>query len=137
MHMSTEHDVVVVGAGILGLASAYHLLQQDPRLKLLIIDRLSGPGRGTTARSAAAFRDMFTTPVNRHLAQGSLTFYENLQESGVQLDLLRLGYLWLLTAAQLERYGPACRTMAGAGVVFDHLSPQELTRRLPGLQPGD
>jgi glycine/D-amino acid oxidase-like deaminating enzyme len=106
MHVATNPDVVVVGAGILGLASAYHILQADSSLNLWILDRLPGPGRGTTARSAAAYRDMFATPVNRHLAHGSLTFYENLQESGVQLDLLRLGYLWLRTAAQMASYGP-------------------------------
>lgn len=135
--MAADHDVVIVGAGILGLASAYHLLQGDGGLKLVVLDRLPGPGRGTTARSAAAYRDMFATPVNRHLAQGSLTFYENIQESGVQLDLLRLGYLWLLSAAQVARYGRAFETMAEAGVAFDTLEPGELTRRLPDLQPGD
>ena len=80
---------------------------------------------------------MFATPVNRHLAQGSLTFYENLQESGVQLDLLRLGYLWLRTAAQMAGYGPTLKAMADAGVAFETLEPQELARRLPDLQVGD
>ena len=137
MHVATNPDVVVVGAGILGLASAYHILQADSSLNLLVLDRLPGPGRGTTARSAAAYRDMFATPVNRHLAQGSLTFYENLQESGVQLDLLRLGYLWLRTAAQMAGYGPTLKAMADAGVAFEILEPQELARRLPDLQGGD
>ncbi len=137
MHVATNPDVVVVGAGILGLASAYHILQADSSLNLWVLDRLPGPGRGTTARSAAAYRDMFATPVNRHLAQGSLTFYENLQESGVQLDLLRLGYLWLRTAAQMAGYGPTLKAMADAGVAFETLEPQELARRLPDLQVGD
>ena len=137
MDVTTEPDVVVVGAGILGLASAYHILQADSSLNLVVLDRLPGPGRGTTARSAAAYRDMFATPVNRHLAQGSLTFYENLQESGVQLDLLRLGYLWLLTAAQMASFGPALKAMADAGVLFETLEPQELARRLPDLQIRD
>ena len=137
MHVATNPDVVVVGAGILGLASAYHILQADSRLNLWVLDRLPGPGRGTTARSAAAYRDMFATPVNRRLAQGSLAFYENLQESGVQLDLLRLGYLWLLTAAQMTRFGPALKAMADAGVLFETLEPQELARRLSDLQVGD
>jgi glycine/D-amino acid oxidase-like deaminating enzyme len=137
MHVTTKPDVVVVGAGILGLAGAYHILQADSSLNLLVLDRLPGPGRGTTARSAAAYRDMFATPVNRHLAQGSLTFYENLQESGVQLDLLRIGYLWLLTAAQMTRFGPALKAMADAGVVFETLVPRELIQRLPDLQVSD
>ncbi len=137
MHVATNPDVVVVGAGILGLASAYHILQADSSLNLLVLDRLPGPGRGTTAWSAAAYRDMFANPVNRHLAQGSLTFYENLQESGMQLDLLRLGYLWLRTAAQMAGYGPALKAMADAGVAFETLEPRELARLLPDLQGGD
>jgi glycine/D-amino acid oxidase-like deaminating enzyme len=65
MYVATNPDGVVVGAGILGLASAYHILQADSSLNLLVLDRLPGPGRGTTARSAAAYWDMFATPVNR------------------------------------------------------------------------
>lgn len=135
--MAAGHDVVVVGAGILGLASAYHILRSDRGLDLLVLDRLPGAGRGTTARSAAAYRDMFTSPVNRHLSQGSLAFYEGLQEAGVDLELLRIGYLWLLRAAQAARYGPALETMARAGVVFATLKSQELARRLPGLRLAD
>ena len=137
MKVATGHDVVVVGAGILGLASAYHILQAGRGLDLLVLDRLPGAGRGTTARSAAAYRDMFTSPVNRHLSQGSIAFYEDLQETGVQLDLLRIGYLWLLTEAQVARCAPALETMAQAGVVFEALDPQGLAQRLPDLQIGD
>jgi glycine/D-amino acid oxidase-like deaminating enzyme len=137
MKATAGYDVVVVGAGILGLASAYHLLQAEPGLALLVLDRLPGPGRGTTARSAAAFRDMFTSPVNRHLAQGSISFYEHLQETGVQLDLMMVGYLWLLRAAQVSRYAAALENLARAGVGFETLDRPELSRRLPELEMGD
>ncbi len=131
------HDVVVGGAGILGLAGAYHILRANRRLDLLVIERLPAPGRGTTARSAAAFRDMFTSPLNRHLSQGSISFYEGLQEAGIQLDLMKIGYLWLLTAAQAGSYGQALETMGRAGVRFATLERSELSRRLPELEPGD
>ncbi len=134
--MAIGHDVVVVGAGIMGLASAYHILQADRGLDLLVLERLPGAGQATTARSAAAFRDLFTVPVNRHLAQGGISFYEQVQTGGEQLDLLKLGYLWLLTLPRLAQYSPAFQTMAAAGVVFDILSPEELRRRLPALQSG-
>ncbi len=137
MNAATGPDVVVVGAGILGLASAYHLLRANPGLDLLVLDRLPGAGRGTTARSAAAYRDMFTSPVNRHLSQGSITFYEEIQAAGVPLELLRIGYLWLLTEPQVARFTPALTSMADAGVVFDTLDAKELARRLPDLIGGD
>ena len=59
--MTKKPKVIIVGAGILGLASAYHLLQDHPDLDLLVVERLPGPGRGNTARSAAAYRDMFSS----------------------------------------------------------------------------
>ena len=45
MNGATGHDVVVVGAGILGLASAYHILQAGRGLDLLVLDRLPGGGQ--------------------------------------------------------------------------------------------
>ena len=58
-------EVIIIGAGILGLASAYHILKRSRQLDLLVLDRLKGPGRGNTARSAAAYRVMFSSPLNR------------------------------------------------------------------------
>jgi glycine/D-amino acid oxidase-like deaminating enzyme len=137
MHMANDVDLVVVGAGILGMAGAYHILQENRGLDLLVMDRLAGAGQATTARSAAAYRDMFATPVNRRLSQGSISFYEKLQESDVQLDLLRIGYLWLLTAHQVSQYAAVLESIAHAGVGFETLEPQELTGRLPALNVRD
>jgi FAD-dependent oxidoreductase domain-containing protein 1 len=135
--MSRKYDAVVVGAGILGLASAYHILKAGRGVDLLIIDRLAGPGQGNTAKSAAAYRDMFSSPVNRHLSRASIRFYEELQENSVPLDLMRIGYLWLLTAEQHARYAPFLQTMAKSGVVFQTLDRETLARRLAGLEAGD
>jgi FAD-dependent oxidoreductase domain-containing protein 1 len=135
--MANRFDVIVVGAGILGLASAYHILREEPRVKLLVADRLGGPGRGNTARSAAAYRDMFTSAVNRRLSQGSISFYEELQGRRVQLELKAVGYLWLLTAGLRTGYAEALAGMADSGVEFETLDRDDLSRRLPGLEAGD
>ena len=133
----TEHDVVIVGAGILGLASGLHILRCHSDTDLLVIDRLNGPGRGNTAKSAAAYRDMFTSPVNRRLSTGSIAFYEDVQERKGRLGLRRVGYLWLMTEEKLARYGPVLEYMAHAGIIFDVLEPNELSKLLPGLEVGD
>jgi FAD-dependent oxidoreductase domain-containing protein 1 len=125
--------VIIIGAGILGLASAYHILKGKRHLDLLVIDRLNGPGRGNTARSAAAYRDMFSSPLNRALSRGSIAFYERVQEE-TDIGLKRLGYLWLNTADQMQRSQAVLTTMVTAGVKFDTLSPKELSWRLPGLR---
>lgn len=51
--MTQAQRVIIIGAGILGLASAYHLLKGHAGIDLLVVERLSGPGQGDTARSAA------------------------------------------------------------------------------------
>ena len=55
----------------------------------------------------------------------------------MQLDLMRVGYLWLLRAAQVSRYAAALKNLAQAGVRFETLDRPELSRRLPELQTGD
>jgi len=135
--MAQDRDIIIIGAGILGLASAWHLLREEPGLNLLILERLRGPGQGNTARSAAAYRDMFTSPVNRHLSRASIAFYEELQNRGVDLGLQDIGYLWLLTARQAAGLDPALEAMANSGVALARLDPSELTQRLPDLAAGD
>jgi L-2-hydroxyglutarate oxidase LhgO len=59
-----EYDTVIVGAGILGLATGFHLKAQNPNLKILIVDKRAAAGQGSTAKSAAAFRCLFASSTN-------------------------------------------------------------------------
>ena len=43
--MSNTYDIVVVGAGIVGLATARELHQRHPHLAIAVVDKESGPGR--------------------------------------------------------------------------------------------
>ena len=43
--MSNTYDIVVVGAGIVGLATARELQQRHPHLAIAVVDKESGPGR--------------------------------------------------------------------------------------------
>lgn len=128
-----EPQVIIVGAGILGLASAYHLLRSRKGLDLLVVERLAGSGQGDTARSAAAFRDLFTFPVNRQLSQGAIAFYEKIDREFHPLGLKKIGYLWLATDRQLAKWRRALANLAAAGVEFQALEREELAARLPGL----
>jgi glycine/D-amino acid oxidase-like deaminating enzyme len=127
--------VIIIGAGILGLASAYHILKSSCTVDLLVIDRLQGVGRGNTARSAAAYRDMFSSPLNRTLSQSSIAFYERVQKE-TDIGLKRIGYLWLKTADQLQKSQVIVDAMGRAGVKFETLEPEELRRRLPEMRTG-
>jgi FAD-dependent oxidoreductase domain-containing protein 1 len=97
-----KHDVIIVGAGISGLSTAYYLKQENPDLDILIIDKAQGYGQGNTGRSAAGFRDMFSSRINRLLSSSSIAFYKHVQEElHHELGMKFVGYLFL--AANNER----------------------------------
>ena len=97
-----KHDIIVVGAGISGLSTAYHLKQHNRDLDMLIVDKAQGYGQGNTGRSAAGFRDMFSSRINHLLSSSSISFYRYIQEEmHHDLGMKFVGYLFL--AANNER----------------------------------
>lgn len=93
-----RQDVIIVGAGIVGLSSAYHLKKENPDLNVRIVDRAGTYAQGNTARSAAGFRNLFTAEINFKLSNSSIEFYRYVQEKmKFDLGMKYVGYLFLLT----------------------------------------
>ncbi len=133
--MSSKHyDVLIVGAGVIGLSTGYHIKQAHPDLSVLIVDRKPAPAQGDTAKSMAAVRDTFTSDVNRLLASSSIDFYRHVQTKlGFDLDLELIGYLWLLTDPQFKSFESVAPGMTEQGVRFKVLNPNELSGMIPDL----
>jgi len=130
------YDVVIVGAGAMGLASAYHLILDRPELSILVVEARPGPGEGSMGASNAMVRDVFSSQDNHLLAKSSIAFYRRLMEEHEELrapsPLLDLyGYLWLLPRSQMEEYASIVSQSRGSidaePVVLDAL------RSCPGL----
>jgi len=131
---SKHYDVLVVGAGVIGLSIAYHIKQTHPDLSVLIVDRKPAPAQGDTAKSMAAVRDTFTSDVNRLLASSSIDFYRHVQTKlGFDLDLELIGYLWLLTDPQFKSFESVAPGLTEQGVRFRVLEPNELSGMVPDL----
>ena len=129
-----QYDVLVIGAGIIGLSSAYHIKQNHPDLSLLIIDRAPAVGQGDTAKSNAALRDTFTSTVNRTLARSSIEFYKHVQsETGFNLNLDLVGYLWLLSKNQAREYEMVEGEMRDQGTRLRTVESNELSDLIPDL----
>lgn len=131
---ATRYDVLVIGAGIIGLSSAYHVKQAHPDLSVLIIDRAPAAGQGDTAKSNAALRDTFTSRVNRTLARSSIDFYKHVQsEIGFNLNLDLVGYLWLLSKNQVQDYESVEVEMREQGTRLRTVESKELDDLIPDL----
>ena len=91
----TRASVAVIGAGVVGASVAYHLARRGRR-DVLLLDRASHPGKGSTGRATGGFRAQFASDANVRL---SLLAKERLarfqEETGVDPGLVEAGYLWL------------------------------------------
>ena len=132
--MTAHYDIVVVGAGIMGIASAYYLRKNNPKKRVLVVDRYGAPGQGNTGRSNAMFRNTFSSSDNQILSNSSIDFYCHVQEEvKVDVGLQKIGYLWLMDESQLSRSEPFLRAMEKNGVEVVRHGKEDLARRLPHL----
>ncbi|KSW12095.1 hypothetical protein CF15_04815 [Pyrodictium occultum] len=127
----TRVDVLVVGAGIIGLSSAFHVKRLCPSCRVLLVEKHPGPGHGDTGRSAAAFRAFFTSRTNMALAASSIAFYREVQErEGFDLGMRFTGYLFLLTEEQHQALAPVLEELRRRGLGYRVYSPEELEELL-------
>jgi len=127
----TECDVLVVGAGIVGLSTAYHLKNKNPQLNVLVVDRLGAAGQGSTAKSAAAFRCLFASRTNFALADSSAEFYRHVQDDlKFDLKLRWAGYLWFFDEDGYRRMLPVLKDLAERGFSYQEYDEGELSKKL-------
>jgi FAD-dependent oxidoreductase domain-containing protein 1 len=131
---SKDYDVIVIGAGVLGAASAYHLKKNNPSKDILMLDMYSGVAQGNTGRSNAMFRNTFSSYDNQVLSDCAINFYLDLQSSGSNVGLRQTGYLWLLSEKELRTFGRHIARMLDAGIQTKKYDRRELEVALPTLR---
>jgi glycine/D-amino acid oxidase-like deaminating enzyme len=134
--MMENRDLVVVGAGIIGLSCAYHLKVEHPEADILVLESADHAACGDTSKSAGAVRNTFTSEVNYLLADTSLDFYSHIQRDlKYNLDLEFVGYLWLLTEKQYLAFKGLAKSMTDRGIQFKTWSIDQLQEKIGGLCP--
>jgi sarcosine oxidase subunit beta len=94
MHTS---DVVIIGGGIVGSSIAYHLVAAGCK-NVLVIERETTQGKGSTGKSMGGVRAQFSTPVNIQMSLYSIPFYASFEERlGHPCDYRAQGYLFCAT----------------------------------------
>jgi FAD-dependent oxidoreductase domain-containing protein 1 len=131
--LTKSWDVLVVGAGILGVASAYHLKKNNPDKQVLLVDRYGAAGQGNTGRSNAMFRNTFSSSDNQVLADSSIDFYLQVQKGVADIGLQQIGYLWLMTDEGLSSSERHLTKMEENGIEVRRLALSDLRRLLPGM----
>src|SRR5690242_8380600 len=90
-------DVVIIGGGIVGSSIAWHLTHAGCK-SVLVIERESSQGKGSTGKSMGGVRAQFSTPVNIQMSLYSIPFYARFEGVvGHPADYRPQGYLFLAT----------------------------------------
>ncbi|HET6395007.1 MAG TPA: FAD-binding oxidoreductase [Blastococcus sp.] len=97
--LPSSASVVVIGGGVMGLSTAFHLASRGVR-DVVLLDK-GGLGSGSTSKAAGGVRAQFSDPVNVALGARSLETFCNFPALfGQEIDLHQVGYLFLLSTPE-------------------------------------
>ncbi len=136
--MDQQHDIVIVGGGIIGCSIAYHLATTTD-LSVVLLER-SKLTSGTTWHAAGLVAELRASPNLTRLAKYSGALYETLQNEGEALGFNRIGALTVARndarafelkkqAAMARHNGVTCQWLDGAALAerWPHLYTDDLT----------
>ncbi|HKC28565.1 MAG TPA: FAD-dependent oxidoreductase, partial [Jatrophihabitans sp.] len=135
MDTEVSCDVVVVGAGVIGASSAFHLVRAG--LRVVVLDTFDGPAEGSTGRSFASIRGQWADPLNIELSWRSIQAYRSFPEQhGVDVGYRPSGYLFLVPQSAWEAHLAAVELQRAHGVPVEVLDPTDAQRITPFATAG-
>lgn len=126
-------EVVIVGGGALGAATAFHLAQLG--VTDVVLCERDTLASGSTSKSAGGIRLQFGDELNVRLSLRSLAELEQFEEiTGHPLDLHQPGYLFLLDRERdVLEFRRALAVQQALGVPARELAPAEALELVPQL----
>lgn len=130
--MSTSADVLVIGGGIMGASTAYHLAARGCR-DVVVLEAGEFFGVGSTGLNAGGIRHQFSTTVNIELSKLSIGMMERFGDGmGQDVGLRRCGYLFMLdNADDLARFRKNVELQNQLGVQSRMVGPEEIGGLVP------
>ena len=125
-------DIVIIGGGVMGASTLYHLAARGQK-NVILLESETYFGTGATGRCAGGVRYQFSTEINVRLSLESLPMIERFKdEIGQEVSYRQCGYLLVATN---ERDAGAFRRNVELqnrlGVQTELLSGDEVRKRLP------
>ena len=132
-------DVVVIGGGVIGCATAFYAT--EGALDTVVLERRDGLATLTTAASEECFRAQFTEPENVRMMLESISVFENFADvvriPDYSIDIHQQGYLFVTaegTGPELLRERVRTQQIAGLSTV-ELLDGDEVRQRFPFVGP--
>ncbi|HEY7748336.1 MAG TPA: FAD-binding oxidoreductase [Aestuariivirgaceae bacterium] len=130
-------DVAIVGGGVVGSSTAFHLLKHGFTGRIAIIEKDASFNYSCTARAVGGIRQQFSCPENIQLSQYGLKFIAALNtQFGPDADVgfREQGYLLLASPSGLAALKSNVDLQRSLGADIDLLDPAQLKSVCPWLE---
>lgn len=127
-------SVVIVGGGVMGVSTAFHLARAGVR-DVVLIER-DELGSGSTCKAAGGVRAVFSDAANIELGLRSLRTFENFaDEFDQEIDFRQVGYLFLLDRRDhVEAFEKSVAMQNDLGVPSRMIEPAEAQALSPMIR---
>jgi sarcosine oxidase subunit beta len=134
MELPKTADVVIVGGGVMGTSTAYHLALKGCK-NVLLLERQPFFGMEATGKCAGGIRYQFGTEINVRLSLLSLPMLDRFEEElGQPINVRHCGYLFLLTNERdVAVFRQNVEMQHRLGVRTEWLDPPSVARMVPLL----
>jgi sarcosine oxidase, subunit beta len=128
-------DAVVVGGGVMGASTAYHLAARGMK-DVVLLEREPFLGQMSTGRCAGGIRHQFSSEINVRLSIESIRMMERFpEELGQDVGLKLCGYLFLLTRDEdLPTFRDNVALQHRLGIDTRWLEPDDCAGLVPELE---
>ncbi len=137
--MPQTADVVIVGGGIVGSSVAWHLTQSGCR-NVVVLERETQQGLGSTGKSMGGVRAQFATHVNIRMSLYSIPVFAAFEEiTGHPSGYKSHGYLFVATSqAHLDYLKRNYERQVALGLKdVELISRDEVVRHIPQIRSDD
>jgi len=142
--MSTKtYDVVIVGGGIMGSATAYYLMKADSSLKVAVVERDPSYARASTTLSMSNVRIQFSLKENIRISQYTLEILDRFEEEMTIEDRRpkiyyhREGNLFLVDQQNQRAAEKSFELQKKLGCRIEWWSPEKIKQHYCLYEPGD
>ncbi|KAA3643220.1 MAG: FAD-binding oxidoreductase [Chloroflexi bacterium] len=138
MNLPTTADIVVIGGGVMGASTAYHLAQRGQK-NVVLLEKEEFFSLGASGRNAGGVRYQFGTEVNVLLSLESLPMLHRFpEEIDQEIDFRPYGYFMFVTNENDKAvFEHNIATQHRLGVMTEWLDGDEVRRRLPMMNLDD
>ncbi len=133
--MTSNFDVIVVGAGITGSSAAYWLKKKGVD-KVLLLEKGAGPACSNTGKSAAIVRSFYTIPVMARIAKEAVELFHRLaDELGKDGGFKPTGFTQLIPPDWVDMATEKVAMHQSLGIDTTLADPVEFARHHQWLDP--